>query len=131
LANRANNTNYHNQTPISLIVLTTVLVTGIYTTSVPTVFAGSRILKQDTKQTANCDTVGADSPVSDSCNQRAENNINNGVTRTGGTSGNPSTGTLLIRKSCVISGGGSCPGNPFLNIQVTGNNAQTTSVRLG
>ena len=61
-----------------------VLVTGIYATSIPTVFANSRILKQDTKQTANCESVGADSPVSDSCNQRGENNINNGVTRTGG-----------------------------------------------
>ena len=83
MANRANNTNYHNQTPIALILLTTVLVTGIYTISVPTVFADSRILKQDTKQTANCDKVGADSPVSDSYNQRAENNINIGVPRTG------------------------------------------------
>ena len=77
--------------------------------NVPIVFADSRILKHDTKQNANCDTVGAGSPVSDS---------------------NPSTGTLLIRKSCVISGGGSCPGNPSFNVQVTGNNAQTTSFSI-
>ena len=107
-----------------------ILVTGISMINVPTVFADSRILKQDTKQTANCDTVGADSPVSDSCNQRAEYNINIGVQRAGGTSGNPSTGTLLIRKSCMTSGGGSCPGNPSFNVQVTGNNSQTTSFSI-
>src|SRR6185312_13576706 len=77
--------------------------------NVPIVFADSRILKHYTKQNANCDTVGAGSPVSDS---------------------NPSTGTLLIRKSCVISGGGSCPGNPSFNVQVTGNNAQTNSFSI-
>jgi len=58
LANRANNTSRHNQTPIALILLTTVLVTGTYTTGNQVVFADSRILKQDTRQTANCDTVG-------------------------------------------------------------------------
>ena len=86
-----------------------ILVTGISMINVPIVFADSRILKHDTKQNANCDTVGAGSPVSDS---------------------NPSTGTLLIRKSCVISGGGSCPGNHSFNAQVTGNNAQTTSFSI-
>ena len=86
-----------------------ILVTGISMINVPIVFADSRILKHDTKQNANCDTVGAGSPVSDS---------------------NPSTGTLLIRKSCVISGGGSCLGNPSFNVQVTGNNAQTTSFSI-
>ena len=30
----------------------------------------------------------------------------------------------------MISGGGSCPGNPSFNVQVTGNNAQTTSFSL-
>ncbi len=77
------------------------LVTGICTTNVPTaVFADSRILKQDTKQTANCDTVGADSPVSDSCNQRAANNINNGVPKTAVTP--ETTGTLLVKFVCNI-----------------------------
>jgi hypothetical protein len=33
------------------------------------VFADSKLLKQDTNQNASCDTVGADSPVSGSCNQ--------------------------------------------------------------
>src|SRR5262249_18024934 len=71
--------------PIVLILLTTVLVIGIFTASNPkAVFADSRILKQDTKQNANCDTVGADSQVSDSCNQRAANNVNKSVPRTAG-----------------------------------------------
>ena len=55
-----------------MILLTTVLVTGIETTGNPVVFADSRILKQDTNQNANCDTVGADSSVSDSCNQQQQ-----------------------------------------------------------
>jgi hypothetical protein len=58
------------------------LVTGIYTTNVPTVFADSRILKQETKQNAICATPGGGDSVSDSCNQRAANNVINGVPRT-------------------------------------------------
>ena len=58
------------------------MVTGIYTTNVPTVFANSRILKLETKQNANCATPGGGDSVSDSCNQRAANNVINGVPRT-------------------------------------------------
>jgi hypothetical protein len=58
------------------------LVTGIYTTNVPTVFADSRILKLETKQNANCATPGGGDSLSDSCNQRAANNVINGVPRT-------------------------------------------------
>ncbi|HEY6668639.1 MAG TPA: hypothetical protein VI033_05740 [Candidatus Nitrosopolaris sp.] len=58
------------------------MVTGIYTTNVPTVFADSRILKQETEQNANCATPGGGDSVSDSCNQRAANNVINGVPRT-------------------------------------------------
>ena len=58
------------------------MVTGIYTTNVPTVFADSRILKLETKQNANCVTPGGGDSVSDSCNQRAANNVINGVPRT-------------------------------------------------
>jgi hypothetical protein len=58
------------------------LVTGIYTTNVPTVFADSRILKLETKQNANCATPGGGDSVSDSCNQRAANNVIDGVPRT-------------------------------------------------
>jgi hypothetical protein len=75
---------------IVLILLTTVLVTAIFRTNVPpVVFADSRILKQDTNQNANCDTVGADSTVSDSCN-KAQNgvSINNGGLITSGKSVN-------------------------------------------
>jgi hypothetical protein len=121
--------NRYNSTLVALIILTTVLVTGIYTTNVPTVFADSRILKQETKQTANCDTIGAYSTVSDSCNQQSANNVNNGVPKTGGTSGNP-TGALLITKSCVASRGGSCTSPPTFNVQVTGNNPQPPSFSL-
>jgi hypothetical protein len=52
-------------------------------------------LKQDTKQIANCDTVGADSPVSNSCNQSAANNVNNGIPTTAVTP--ETTGTLLVK----------------------------------
>ena len=89
-----------------------VLVTGIYTTNIPTIFADSKILKQDTKQNGNCDTVGADSTVSDSCNQRAANNVSNGIPRTTGTSGShPTIGILRIACGSIsgISGLG-CPG---------------------
>jgi hypothetical protein len=58
------------------------LVTGIYTTNVPTVFADSRIMKLETKQNANCATRGGGDSLSDSCNQRAANNVINGVPRT-------------------------------------------------
>jgi len=85
---------------VILILLATVLVSG-FTTNLPTaVFAESRILKQDTKQTANCDTVGVDSPVSDSCNQRAANNASNGVSKTAVTP--ERTGTLLVKFVCDI-----------------------------
>lgn len=53
-----------------------------FTANIPTVvLADSRLLKQDTNQRASCDTVGANSPVSDSCNQRAANNVNNGISK--------------------------------------------------
>lgn len=58
------------------------MVTGIYTTNESTVFADSRILKQETKQNANCATPGGGDSVSDSCNQRAANNVIDGVPRT-------------------------------------------------
>lgn len=58
------------------------MVTGIDTTKIPTVFADSRILKLETKQNANCGTPGGGDSVSDSCNQRAANNVINGVPRT-------------------------------------------------
>ena len=58
------------------------MVAGIYTTNVPAVFADSRILKQKTKQNANCATPGGGDSVSDSCNQRAANNVIDGVPRT-------------------------------------------------
>ena len=79
--------NYMNRFSSSLVLLilsTTVLVSGIYTTNVltPEVFADSRLLKQYTNQNASCDTVGADSPVAGSCNQNAANNVNNGLPKT-------------------------------------------------
>ncbi len=77
--------NQHdNQILIVIILLTPVLVTGIFTVNVQSVFADSRILKQDTKQNANCDTVGTASQISDSCNQRTANNVNKSVPRTAG-----------------------------------------------
>ena len=116
--------NHHNSTLIVLILLTAVLVSGVFTANVPTaVFADSRILKQDTKQNADCDTVGANSPVSSSCNQRAANNISNGVPRTTGTS--ETTGILRIACGSVIRGL-ACP-SP---IQLTGNNPQPSSFSL-
>ena len=76
---RANNTS-RKANLVILIVISTILVTGIFTADIPTaVFADSRLIRQDTKQAANCDTVGAASPVSNSCNQRGANNVNNGV----------------------------------------------------
>lgn len=104
-----------------LTVITTALLTGLYTTNVPTIFADSRILRQDTKQNANCDTVGADSTVSESCNQRAANNVNNGVPRHSGAAG-PTTGILRI--ACGSSGGLACPGI----IHITGNNPQESTI---
>jgi hypothetical protein len=77
-----------------------VLITG-FTVNIPTaVFADSRLLKQDTNQNASCDTVGASSPVSDSCNQRAANNVNNGAPKTAVTP--ETTGTLLVKFVCNI-----------------------------
>jgi hypothetical protein len=65
--------------------------------------------------------------VSDSCNQRSANNVNNGVPRTRGAAA-PTTGTLIVNKVCVTStGGGPCAGNPSFNVQVTGNNPQPSS----
>jgi hypothetical protein len=43
--------------------------------------------------------LGAASPISDSCNQRAANNVNNGVPRNRGAVA-PSTGTLTVNKVC-------------------------------
>ena len=65
--------------------------------------------------------MGADSPVSDSCNQRAANNVSNGVPRTTGTS--ETTGILRIACGSVIRGL-ACP-SP---IQLTGNNPQPSSI---
>ena len=49
-----------------------VLVTGILTKNLPmVVFAESTNLKQEPRQNANCDTVGAHSPISNSCNQQS------------------------------------------------------------
>jgi hypothetical protein len=112
-----------------------VLVSGILSATVPTaVVADSRTFKQDTKQNVNCDSAGAISPVSDSCNQRAVNNVSNGVPRTGvprtgvprtGGAAAPTIGTLIVNKVCVMStGGGPCPGNPSFGVQVTGTNSQ-------
>ncbi len=43
----------------------------------------------------------------------------------------PNTGTLIVDKACVTStSGGTCPGNPSFNVQVTGNNAQPTSFSI-
>lgn len=88
----------------------------------PNVFADSRLLKLDTKQAANCDTVGAASPVSDSCNQRAANNVSNGVP----TAAKPGTpGTLLVNLVCSF---GSSPcRTAVIDITVTGNNPQPAS----
>lgn len=127
LAFRTNNTNRHNQTLIVLILLTAILVAGIYTIDVPTVLADSRILKQDTKQNANCATVGAGSPVSDSCNQKTTNNVNNGVLRTTGTS--ETTGTLLVTEFCNFSSQQPCPGTVFF-WDITGDNPQPPSFSL-
>ncbi|HEY1248419.1 MAG TPA: hypothetical protein VGE97_05490, partial [Nitrososphaera sp.] len=62
-----------------------------------------------TKQNASCDTVGAASPVSGSCDQRAVNNVNNGIPRTGGAAV-PTTGTLLVNVVCF---GAACLSNIF------------------
>ncbi|MGA9841555.1 MAG: hypothetical protein WBP64_01275 [Nitrososphaeraceae archaeon] len=70
MAIRANNTYRHNLTLIVVILLTTVLVTGIYTTNVPTVFADSIILKEETEHNANCAAAGGDSTVSDFCKEQ-------------------------------------------------------------
>jgi hypothetical protein len=94
------------------------------------VFADSRLIKQDINQNANCETVGANSPVSDSCDQRTANNVNNGVPRTSGAAA-PNTGTLIVNKVCVTStGGGTCPGNPSFGIQVIGTNSPPSSFSL-
>ena len=92
--------------------------------------ADSKTLRQDAKQAAICDTVGANSKVSDSCNQRVANNVNNGIPKTRGASGNPqTTGTLTVRKVCVtIGGAGTC--NPSFNVQVSGNNPSPSSFSL-
>jgi hypothetical protein len=113
---QANNTTRHNQTLMILVLLNSVLLTGVFTATLPTtiVFAGSRIFKQDTKQNAKCDTVGADSQVTDSCNQRSTNNVNNGVPRNTATSG-------ILRIICGSAAKElACP-DP---IQITGNNPQ-------
>jgi hypothetical protein len=87
------------------------------------VFADPRILKQGTKQNANCNTVGTDSPLSDLCDQRSANDASNGVSK---TDRNPeTTGTLLVSKDCIRLSGGRCF-NAF-NVQITGNNPQPSS----
>jgi hypothetical protein len=94
----------------------------------PNVFADSRPLNQDTKQVANCDTVGAASPVSDSCNQRAANNVNNGVTTAVPTAAKP-TGTLLINQVC--RGGQMVVFCVGVDITVNGNNPRPSSFSFG
>ena len=70
-----------------------------------------------------------DSPVSDSCNQRATNNINNGVPRTSGAAV-PNIGTLVVDKVCVeVPGGASCQGNGGL-IPTTRPSEQTRVLRV-
>lgn len=109
-------TTRHNQIRIVLVLLTLILVTGMFTANVPTkVFADSKILKQDTNQKANCDTVGADRPVSDSCNQQSTNIVSNGIPTAA-----KFTGNLLIKELCFDGG---CPILAF-NIIITGNNPQ-------
>jgi hypothetical protein len=117
---QANNTTRHNQTLTILVLLNAVLLTGVFTATLPTtkVFADSRLFKQDTKQNANCDTVGADSTLSDSCNQRATNNINNGLPRSTATSG-----ILRIVCGSVIKGL-ACPAP----IRIIGNNPQESTI---
>jgi hypothetical protein len=83
------------------------------------VFADSRLIKQDTKQTANCDTVGADSPVSNSCNQSAANIVSNGVSKTAVTP--ERTGTLLVKFVCDIP---ACATALPSRIDIFGGNAQ-------
>ena len=46
-------------------------------------FADSRNLNTETNQNTKCSAVGGDITVSDSCNQRTANNVNNGVQRIG------------------------------------------------
>src|SRR5215831_3187177 len=126
---------------IVLILLNAILVTGIFTTNAPNAFADSRILKQDTKQAANCDTADAASPVSDSCNQRAANNVNNGKPRTtgmGASGSPPTTGTITVRKVCSPD----CAGFTFrilvqnsqgniLNQNLAGGESQSVTVNPG
>lgn len=119
---QANNTTRNNQKLIILVLLNAVLLTGVFTTSMPTavVFADSRTLKQESKQNTNCDTAGANSIVSESCNQQLTNNVNKGVPKTTGTSG-------VLRVTCGSSGGSSplaCPAP----IQLTGNNPRPPSI---
>ncbi len=75
------------------------------------------LIKQDTKQAANCNTVGAASAVSNSCNQRSANNVNNGVTKTTGTPGvlRIICGSLTLESACPA---------PIL---LTGNNPQLST----
>ncbi|HEY7572129.1 MAG TPA: hypothetical protein VH796_12250 [Nitrososphaeraceae archaeon] len=83
--------------------------------------ADSRLLKQDTKQTAICDTVSVNSPVSDTCNQRSTNNVNNGVPK---TTGMPET-TGILRIICgSLTLELACPA-PIL---LTGNNPQISTI---
>ena len=124
--------NRHNSTLLVIILLTAVLVSGFTANMPTTVFADSRFLGQSTKQTANCDTVGADSPVSDSCNQRAANNINNGVPKTSGAAA-PITGTLTVNKVCVEpSNPGDCErtGTGQFEIRITRNNPSSPGFEL-
>jgi hypothetical protein len=108
-----------------LVLLTTVLVTGIFTTNVRTAFADSKLLRLDTKQHAICDTVGAASPISDSCNQQSTNGVNNGIP----TAAKPTetTATLLIKKVCVGLG---CTRGVGFNLTVFGNNPQPSSIHF-
>ena len=96
--------------------------TGIFATNAPNVFADSRLIKQDTIQAANCDTVGAASPVSDSCNQSAANNVNNGVPKTAVTP--ETTGTLLVKFVCNIPLCASAPPSVIDIFSPNGVNAQ-------
>ncbi len=71
----------------------------------------------------HCNTVGADSTVSDSCNQQSTNNVNNGVP----TAGKPGTTTLLV-KTCNLPDP-ICVQLSFM-IVIAGNNPQPSSFSL-
>jgi hypothetical protein len=122
----ANNMNTKANLIILIVITTVVLVTGTRT-----VFADSTTLNQETRQNANCDTVGANSPVSDSCNQAQNNaNVNNGGVVTNGKQG-PTTGTLLVKKVCANPGGLFCDSLFTIAIVDSSNHGRLIQLRDG